>query len=87
MQEQWLLTGTFFLITAAVWKLALLAVPGKGFMLLIEKTVAGIFLCWLCQMLAGPFGIVIPQTPFAAIATGSLGLPGMALAAFLASTP
>ena len=87
MSVKWLVIGTFFLITAIVCGVALCATPGKGFMLLIEKTITGIFLCWLCHLLVSPFGIVIPQTPFSAVAAGSLGLPGVVLAAFLASIP
>ena len=87
MANQWLLICIFFFITAAVWKLALIAAPGKGVMNLIEKLAAGIFLCWLCHLLVSPFGIQVPQTPFSAFAAGYLGLPGMILAAFLASAP
>ena len=81
-----ILAGTAVFI-AAVYALTMYAVPGKGWLRLAENLCCGIILCYLCGLLLYPFGIQIANSPLAAFAAGCWGLPGTALAAFLANWP
>ena len=82
-----LFTGAFSVLIAAVYLLAMHAVPGKGWLKAAEKLCAGVVLCFLMSLFLKPMGLEMKNSPLAAMAAGWLGLPGAALAAFLAYWP
>ena len=86
MDKLWLI-GTLGGLTGVVYMLSMCSVPRRGWMRVVERLCCGIAICWLCQALFSPFGFSIPQSPLAALAAGYLGLPGAALASFLAYGP
>lgn len=63
------------------------ATPQRGLMRVLERICVGVILCYLCQLVLKPFGIQIAQSPLAALSAGYLGLPGVALGAFVAGMP
>jgi len=81
-----ILAGAAILI-GIIYVLSMHAVPGKGWLHATERLCSGIILCFLCSLLLRPFGIQMTNSPLAAFAAGCWGLPGAALAAFLASWP
>lgn len=63
------------------------ATPQRGLLRMLERLCIGLILCYLCQLVLRPFDIQIAQSPLAALSAGYLGLPGVALGAFLAGMP
>jgi len=87
MAEKWMLIAGAFCLIGAVWMVAMRAVPGKGWLGMTEKLCSGIILCFLMSLAAKSMGLEIKNSPLTALAAGWLGLPGAALAAFLAYWP
>ena len=87
MMDKCLLIAAATLAIAVVYALAMCAVPGKGWLKMAEKMCAGIILCFVMSYLFKPMGLEIKNSPLTAMAAGWLGLPGAALAAFLAYWP
>ena len=87
MADKWMMIAGTCGVIGAVWVLAMRAVPGKGWLGIAEKLCAGIILCFLMSLVLRPMGLEMKNSPLAAMAAGWLGLPGAALAAFLAYWP
>lgn len=87
MNTKLLIIGAFGALLAMVYVLCMRSVPGKGWMLIMEKLCMGIILCYLCQLAVRPWGLSIAQSPLAALSAGYWGIPGMALSTFLAHWP
>ena len=81
-----IITGAVALI-GFTYVLAMCAVPGKGWLKATEKLCLGIILSFLCSAVLKPFGFSITNSPLSAVTAGWWGLPGVALAAFLAHFP
>lgn len=77
----------FGALMAAVCFWCMHSTPQRGLLRILERLCIGLILCYLCQLLLRPFGIRIAQSPLAALSAGYLGLPGVALGAFLAGMP
>lgn len=71
----------------ASYPLCMRATPGRGLLRIVERTCAGIILCYLCWLGLSPLGIRFPQGPLPALSAGFLGLPGLALSAFVSWLP
>ena len=69
------------------YPLCMRATPRRGLMCVVERMCAGIILCYLCWLGLSPLGIRFPQGPVSAVSAGFLGLPGLALAAFVSWLP
>lgn len=78
------------MVAAAVgvsYPLCMRAAPRRGVMRVVERMCAGIILCYLCWLGLSPLGLSFPQGPLSAASAGFLGLPGLALAAFVSWLP
>ena len=84
MLNKWIILSGAVIVIGAVYLLSMRAVPGKGWMRAAEGLCSGIILCFLCSLILRPFGFQMANSPLAAFAAGCWGLPGAALAAFLA---
>ena len=71
----------------ASYPLCMRATPGRGLLRITERMCAGIILCYLCWLGLSPLGIRFPQGPLSALSAGFLGLPGLALSAFVSWLP
>lgn len=71
----------------ASYPLCMRATPGRGLLRIAERMCAGIILCYLCWLGLSPLGIRFPQGPLPALSAGFLGLPGLALSAFVSWLP
>ena len=69
------------------YPLCMRSTPRRGLMRVAERLCAGIVLCYLCYLGLSPLGVRFPQSPLAALSAGFLGLPGLALAAFVSWLP
>ncbi len=83
MADRLLIIAGFGGMMAVLYVLCMRSAPRKGFSRVLETLCAGVILCYLCQLCAGPFGIHVPQGPVSAAFAGALGLPGAALATLL----
>ncbi len=72
---------------AMIYAMSMLATPHRGIMKVVERTAAGVGVCFLCYVLLYPLGVKISQTPFAALCAGYLGLPGVAFSTFVSLWP
>ena len=87
MQDKLILIFFFAAAVGAVWCITMLLTPHRGFMKWLEQAACGAGLCWAVAALLSPIGVVVPQTPFSALLTGWLGLPGLAFSVFLSMLP
>lgn len=72
---------------ALVWFLCMRTTPRKGFMRVVEHMCCGAILCYLCALGLSLFGLAGPQGPLSALCAGYLGIPGVALSAFMTLWP
>ncbi len=71
--------------TVGIW--CIRSTPRKGILRILECLCAGIVLFYIISAAFIPFGIALPQSPFAAASAGVMGVPGAALAVFAQLMP
>ncbi len=87
MLDRMMMIAIFGGTVAAVYGMSMHSTPGRGATKLMERAAMGVALCFLCYTLLSPFGLSIPQNPFAALCAGYLGLPGVAFSTFVSLWP
>ena len=71
----------------ALYRLALRATPGRGWLRLCEKAFCGMITLYLCNLALSLFGAQVAQNPLTVLSAGWLGAPGVAVCAILAGMP
>ena len=87
MLDRLYLIVLFTAAVSVVYSAAMVTIPNRGFMKLMERVAAGCCLYGLCTAFFHVFGLQTLQTPLAALCASLLGLPGIALATFISLFP
>ena len=80
MEQRLVILLGFSALCYAVYRLAIRSTPGRGWLRVCERALAGVCVLYLLNLMLAPMGASVQQSPLSSLAAGYLGLPGAALA-------